>query len=214
MAKLVIQGNGPLNGRVAISGAKNSALPCLTACILSSEPVTLTNVPQVDDVATMCTLLSELGMGVRNLSHGVEIDGSSIHAHATRYDLVKAMRASILALGPLLARLGRAEISLPGGCAIGARPVDLHINALKQLGAEITLEHGNIEARCTRLKGTEIYFDKVTVTGTENVLMAATLAEGTTVIHNAALEPEIEDLAHLLRAMGAQIKGRAPARLP
>ncbi len=207
MPILTIEGNGPLDGNVVISGAKNAALPCLTACILSAEPVTLLNVPQVEDIKTMCTLLRELGMVVEEDGDRVYVDGGPISSHSTRYDLVKAMRASILALGPMLARLGRAEISLPGGCAIGSRPVDFHIAALKKLGAEITLEHGNIEASATKLYGADIYFDKVSVTGTENLMMAATLAAGTTIIRNAAQEPEIIDLASLLRAMGAKIDG-------
>lgn len=207
MTKLIMGGNGPLSGRIRISGAKNAALPCLTACILSSEPVTLHNMPQVDDIQTMCTLLRELGMDVEREGDRITVDGGPISSHRTRYDLVKAMRASILALGPLLARLGQAEISMPGGCAIGARPVDLHIAALKNLGAEVTLDHGDIDARAKRLHGAQVIFDKVTVTGTENIMMAATLAEGPTTIRNAAQEPEVVDLADLLRAMGAKIQG-------
>lgn len=208
MEKLVINGCGPLLGEVRVSGAKNAALPILAASILGQGPINLMNVPRVRDVGTMCDLLQQLGMDVHRQNERVFLDASAISSPIAPYDLVKTMRASILVLGPLLARLGYARVSLPGGCAIGSRPVDLHLSALEKMGAEITLEHGYIEARATRLKGACIHFDKVTVGGTENIMMAATLARGETVITNAAREPEIVDLAEMLIAMGAQIKGQ------
>ena len=208
MEKLVINGCGPLLGEVRVSGAKNAALPILAASILGRSPVNLDNVPQVRDVATMCDLLQTLGMDVHRQGERVFLDASSISSPIAPYELVKTMRASILVLGPLLARLGFARVSLPGGCAIGSRPVDLHLAALEKMGAEINLEHGYIEARATRLKGACIHFDKVTVGGTENIMMAATLARGETIISNAAREPEIVDLAEMLISMGARIKGQ------
>lgn len=207
MDKLRIKGNGPLNGEVLISGAKNAALPCLTASILSSDTLSLSNLPPVKDVHTMAALLSQLGMAVEMQGQVATLSGDSLCSHKATYDLVKTMRASILVLGPLLARTGRAQVSLPGGCAIGARPVDLHIQALEKMGAEVMIDHGYIDARAKRLKGADIFFENVTVTGTENIMMAATLAEGTTVLSNCAREPEVEDLAKLLNKMGASIQG-------
>ncbi|CAM2067765.1 UDP-N-acetylglucosamine 1-carboxyvinyltransferase [Sulfidibacter corallicola] len=213
MDKLVIIGNGPLEGEVRISGAKNAALPSLAASILTADTLHLTNLPMVRDIHTMCSLLQEMGLNVVLGDEEVSLFGGSINSHIAPYQLVKTMRASILVLGPLLARLGEAQVSLPGGCAIGARPVDLHLSALEKMGAEIKLEHGYIDAKAKRLKGAEIFFEKVTVTGTENIMMAATLAEGTTVLLNAAREPEVEDLAILLNAMGARIEGAGTDRI-
>jgi UDP-N-acetylglucosamine 1-carboxyvinyltransferase len=206
--KLVIEGGYPLAGDVRISGAKNAALPILTASILSAEPLRVENVPQLRDVATTCALLTQMGIWVRQ--RGPETTELSAHALVNPlapYDLVKTMRASILVLGPLVARCGEARVSLPGGCAIGLRPVDLHIKGLQAMGAQIDIEHGYIHARAQRLQGARIVLDLVTVTGTENLLMAATLAEGTTVLENAAREPEVVDLAQCLQAMGARITG-------
>jgi len=213
MDKLIIKGNGPLQGLVRISGAKNAALPCLTATILTADDVHLTNLPPVKDIQTMGSLLTDLGMKVCMDGEEAKINGSQLSNHVATYDLVKTMRASILVLGPLLARAGHARVSLPGGCAIGARPVDLHIKALEQMGAEIVIEHGFVEARASRLKGAEIFFETVTVTGTENILMAATLAEGITVLNNAAKEPEVKDLADMLIKMGARIEGAGTATI-
>lgn len=213
MDKLVLIGNGPLEGEVRISGAKNASLPCLAASILTAGTVNLSNLPWVRDIYTMCDLIRELGLEIDDNDDSVVIKGAKINSHIAPYQLVKTMRASILVLGPLLARLGRAQVSLPGGCAIGARPVDLHLKALEQMGAEIKLEHGYIDARADRLKGAHITFEKVTVTGTENIMMAATLAEGTTILDNAACEPEIVDLAEMLIGMGAQIEGAGTERI-
>ncbi|WP_234266201.1 UDP-N-acetylglucosamine 1-carboxyvinyltransferase [Hydrogenophaga sp. NFH-34] len=219
MDKLRIIGGQPLHGEVVISGAKNAALPELCATLLTADAVTLTNVPRLRDIATMRSLLDH--MGVQTQTHG-ERGGMGFQAPDTLnpeapYELVKTMRASVLVLGPLLARFGRARVSLPGGCAIGARPVDQHIKGLQAMGAEIGVEHGYMEARLpagrTRLKGARITTDMVTVTGTENFLMAAALAEGETVLENAAQEPEIPDLAEMLIAMGAQIEGHGTSRI-
>ena len=207
MDKLAIVGNGPLKGEVKISGAKNAALPSLTASILTKGTVTLDNLPPVQDIKTMCKVLEKLGLTVAHNAESVTIQGATIASHQAPYELVKTMRASILVLGPLLGRLGRAQVSLPGGCAIGARPVDLHLNALRQMGAEINIDHGYIDAKVSQLKGADILFETVTVTGTENIMMAACLAQGTTVLRNAAKEPEVVDLAELLISMGARIKG-------
>ncbi|MEW5942855.1 MAG: UDP-N-acetylglucosamine 1-carboxyvinyltransferase [Pseudomonadota bacterium] len=208
MFKLVIQGGVPLSGEVRISGAKNAALPILCAGLLTDETLRVGNVPHLRDITTMLELLAQMGVGVSvDEKMGVELDGRSIHNPAAPYELVKTMRASILVLGPLVARLGRARVSLPGGCAIGSRPVDLHIKGLEAMGAEIAIEHGYIEARAERLKGARIFMDLVTVTGTENLMMAAALAEGTTILENAAREPEVADLAQCLIAMGARIEG-------
>jgi UDP-N-acetylglucosamine 1-carboxyvinyltransferase len=208
MDKLQIQGGARLDGEVRISGAKNAALPILAAALLPEEPVRIGNVPHLHDVTTMIALLGRLGAGV-TLDDGmhVEVDPTTTNEFVAPYDLVKTMRASILVLGPLVARHGRADVSLPGGCAIGARPVNLHVEGLRALGAEIEIEGGYIRARADRLKGARIVLDTVTVTGTENLMMAACLAEGRTVIENAAREPEVVDLAHFLSAMGARISG-------
>lgn len=208
MDKLIISGGASLNGAIRIAGAKNAALPILVSTILADEPVTVRNVPHLHDITTTMELLGRMGV---ILSVGeqmeVEADASGIFDFHAPYELVKTMRASILVLGPLLARYGKADVSLPGGCAIGTRPVDLHINALEAMGADITVEGGYIRARAERLKGTRLFMDTVTVTGTENIMMAATLADGTTVIENAAREPEVVDLANCLISMGAKISG-------
>jgi len=235
MAKIVVTGGKPLHGEVNISGAKNAVLPILCATLLADAPVEITNVPHLHDVVTTVKLLGELGAKVTidqgTLSRGsaIVVDPRSVDQHVAPYELVKTMRASILVLGPLLARFGAAEVSLPGGCAIGSppaaqhttgpagaigsRPVDQHIKGLQALGAEITVENGFIKAQAKRLKGAHFTFDMVSVTGTENVLMAAVLAEGTTVLDNAAMEPEVTDLAHCLIALGAKIEGLGTARL-
>lgn len=208
MAKIQITGNGPLNGEVWISGAKNAVLPILCAGLLADGPMDIGNVPHLHDVTTTLELLGQMGvaLGIEDRMR-ITLDASRADRFVAPYELVKTMRASILVLGPLVARFGQAEVSLPGGCAIGSRPVDQHIRGLEALGAEITVEGGNIRARAKRLRGARIVFDMVTVTGTENILMAATLAEGTSIIENAAQEPEVTDLAHCLQAMGAQIEG-------
>ena len=216
MDKFLIQGGKPLRGKVEISGAKNSALPCLAATLLSAETVTLHNVPYVKDLITQRRLLEDLGATVLTpelRTH--KVSAANIEIFEAPYDLVKTMRASVLALGPLLARFGQAKVSLPGGCAIGTRPIDLHLKAFEQLGATVSLESGDVVARAPkgRLIGADVYFDKVTVTGTENIMMAAVLAGGKTTIHNAAREPEIEDLAELLNKMGARIKGAGTERI-
>jgi UDP-N-acetylglucosamine 1-carboxyvinyltransferase len=210
MDKFLIRGGQPLSGKIEISGAKNSALPCLAAALLTPETVTLHNVPYVKDLITQRRLLEDLGATVLTpelRTH--KITANHVDVFEAPYELVKTMRASVLALGPLLARFGQAKVSLPGGCAIGTRPIDLHLKAFEQLGATVSLESGDVIARAPsgRLVGAEMEFEKVTVTGTENVLMAASLAKGRTVIRNAAMEPEIEDLAELLNKMGARIKG-------
>jgi len=214
MDKLLIEGGRPLVGEVRVSGAKNAALPILCAALLTDEPLTLTNVPRLNDVRTMQTLLSQMGVVIDARTPGtVALDAARIDWPLAPYELVKTMRASILALGPLLARCGEARVSLPGGCAIGLRPVDQHVKGLVALGAEIDLEHGYINARAKRLSGGRVVFDVVTVTGTENLMMAATLADGTTVLENAAREPEIVDLARCLTAMGARIRGAGNDRI-
>ena len=207
MQKLKIRGGKPLRGSVRISGAKNAALPILCAAILSREPLTLNNVPQLNDIGTMLKLLEQMGISTRREGETVVLDAANLTNPAAPYDLVKTMRASILALGPLLARFGKARVSLPGGCAISARPVDLHIKGLEAMGALITIEAGDIHASVVKLKGAHIFMDIVTVTGTENLMMAATLADGTTVLENAAREPEVVDLAECLIKMGANISG-------
>ena len=210
MDQFKIQGGRRLEGTIAISGAKNAALPAMTMALLTGEPITLTNVPNVRDIVTMSRLLEHTNAEVRRSEsdpHSLTIQARDIRHAEAPYDLVKTMRASILTLGPLVARSGYARVSLPGGCAIGARPVDLHIRALEQMGVEISLDHGYIEARCSRLRGAEILFEKITVTGTENIMGAATLAEGETVLMNAAREPEVTDCADLLNRMGARIEG-------
>jgi len=218
MDKLLIRGGRALHGIVPISGAKNAALPELCACLLTAEPVTLTNVPRLQDVATMLKLIRNMGVGVeQNEPNRVQVNAGTLTSPEAPYELVKTMRASVLALGPLLARFGEATVSLPGGCAIGSRPVDQHIKGLSAMGAEIVVEHGYMIAKLpkgwTRLKGARIATDMVTVTGTENFLMAATLAEGETILENAAKEPEIADLAEMLIKMGARIEGHGTSRI-
>jgi UDP-N-acetylglucosamine 1-carboxyvinyltransferase len=208
MDKFRIEGGRPLKGEIAISGAKNSALPALAACLLTEEPVRLRQIPRVRDIRTMQELIEYIGAQV-------DVEGSCVTVRAAKadqpeapYDLVKTMRASSLVLGPLVARTGRARVSMPGGCAIGARPINLHVSALEELGAEIHQAHGYVEARAPQgLKGKQVHFDRITVTGTEDLLMAAVLARGETVIQNAAREPEVQDLAALLNKMGAQVEG-------
>ena len=211
MDKFVIRGGNPLLGTVRISGAKNAALPAMAAALLTDEPVILENIPQVRDIETTRKLLSAMGadveLGYGRAQHRTTICCRSLSSPEASYDLVKTMRASTLVLGPLVARCGRARVSLPGGCAIGARPIDLHIKGLERLGAKIVQEHGYVEASAKRLKGAEIVFDKITVTGTEDLLMAAALADGETVMQNCAREPEVADLADLLNKMGAKIEG-------
>ncbi|KTD39257.1 UDP-N-acetylglucosamine 1-carboxyvinyltransferase [Legionella nautarum] len=210
MDKLIINGGKQLNGEVIISGAKNAALPIMAATILATDNVTIANVPHLKDVTTMMELLGQLGAQLTvDEKMNVQVDASHINEFVAPYELVKTMRASIVVLGPLLARFGQADVSLPGGCAIGTRPVDLHLKALKTMGADITVKNGFIKARCKkgRLQGKPLVFDTVTVTGTENVLMAAVLAEGKTIIKNAAREPEVVDLANFLIQMGAKITG-------
>src|SRR6202167_3855576 len=209
MDKLVIRGGNPLLGTVRISGAKNAALPCMAAALLTDEPVILENIPQVRDIETTRKLLAAMGaeveLGYGRAHHRTTICARVLSAPEASYELVKQMRASSLVLGPLVARCGRARVSLPGGCAIGARPIDLHIKGLERLGAKISQEHGYIEASADRLQGAEILFDRITVTGTEDLLMAATLADGETIMQNCAREPEVADLAELLNAMSAEI---------
>ncbi len=215
MQKIVVTGGAPLEGEVRISGAKNAVLPILCATLLADGPVEIGNVPHLHDVVTTTKLLRELGAGVEHDREAgrIAIDARSVHSHVASYELVKTMRASVLVLGPLLARYGAAEVSLPGGCAIGSRPVDQHIKGMQALGAEISVDHGFIKARADRLKGGRVVFDMVSVGATENVLMAATLADGTSVIENAAMEPEIVDLADCLIAMGAKIEGAGSNRI-
>jgi len=216
MDKLLIRGGKRLNGEVPIAGAKNAALPELCAALLAAEPMVLANVPKLQDVATMAKLLRHMGVAVERSEtepSTMRLDATRISTPEAPYELVKTMRASILVLGPLLARLGQARVSLPGGCAIGSRPVDQHIKGLQAMGADIVVEHGYIVAKAARLKGARITTDMVTVTGTENLLMAAALAEGETVLENAAQEPEVTDLAELLVKMGARIEGLGTGRL-
>jgi UDP-N-acetylglucosamine 1-carboxyvinyltransferase len=207
MQQFLVSGGATLKGDVVISGAKNAALPILFATILAEQPSVLSNVPVLKDIDTTFKLLRIFGADVNRDDHQVTVDATAIHSQMAPYELVKTMRASILALGPLLARFGHAEVSLPGGCAIGARPVNLHIDGLRKMGAEITVEAGYIKAKATRLKGAHIFMDIVSVTGTENLMMAAVLADGLTIIENAAREPEVVDLAKYLIAMGADIQG-------
>jgi len=208
MDKLVIEGGVPLAGEIAVSGAKNATLPILTAALLTTEPLTVSNVPHLRDVTTMLNLLAQMGVRVSiDERLGVELSSARIAEPVAPYELVKTMRASVLVLGPLAARCGEARVSLPGGCAIGLRPVDQHLKGLQAMGAEVAIEHGYISVRAQRLRGARVCMDLVTVTGTENIMMAATLASGTTVIENAAREPEVVDLAHCLNAMGARVRG-------
>jgi len=211
MDKFLIEGGRPLDGQITISGAKNAALPAMAAALLTDQPVVLRNVPRVRDIVTLRSLLDELGVD-SSLTHEeygnrLEIQARKLLNPLAPYELVKQMRASVLVLGPLVARFGHARVSLPGGCTIGARPINLHLKGLEKLGASLKIEHGYIEARADALKGAPFYFDTISVTGTENLMMAATLAEGKTVLENAAREPEVEDLAHLLNEMGASIEG-------
>ena len=212
-ARLIIEGGIPLRGEVGVSAAKNAALPLLAASLLSAEPVVLENVPRLADVVTIRALLERLGTEIEERDGHTVARTPTLRSVEAPYELVSTMRASVLVLGPLLARAGRARVSMPGGCAIGMRPIDLHLKGLERLGAEVTLAQGYVEARAARLKGARIVFDLVTVTGTENLMMAAALAEGTTVLENAAREPEIPDLARLLTAMGAQIQGAGTERI-
>ncbi|MEY4651732.1 MAG: putative UDP-N-acetylglucosamine 1-carboxyvinyltransferase [Pseudomonadota bacterium] len=217
MDKLLIRGGSQLQGEVRVSGAKNAALPELCAALLTDAPVTLENVPRLQDVATMVKLVQNMGVSVQREGDRVVLNAGTLDKPEAPYELVKTMRASVLALGPLLARFGRATVSLPGGCAIGSRPVDQHIKGLQQMGAVIDVEHGymvaSLPAGRRRLRGASLRTDMVTVTGTENFLMAAALAEGETVLENAAMEPEIGDLAEMLIAMGAQIEGHGTSRI-
>jgi UDP-N-acetylglucosamine 1-carboxyvinyltransferase len=213
MDKLLIQGGNRLSGEIAISGAKNAALPILCAGLLTADTVQLSNIPHLQDVATMLKLLRQMGLRVERDGDSVALSGRAIGKLEAPYELVKTMRASILVLGPLVARFGEARVSLPGGCAIGSRPVDQHIKGLQAMGAEITIEAGYIHAKAKKLKGTRVVTDMITVTGTENLLMAAVLADGETVLENAAREPEVTDLANLLVAMGARIDGIGTDRL-
>ncbi len=225
MQKIVVEGGAVLNGEVQISGAKTAVLPILCATLLADEPVAISNVPHLHDVVTTARLLGELGAGIQvdegtagdgkpGRGRGITVDPRTVRSHIAPYELVKTMRASILVLGPLLAKYGEAEVSLPGGCAIGSRPVDQHIKGLQALGAEISVDHGFIKARRNgRLKGARFVFDVVSVTGTENVMMAAALAEGTSVLENAAMEPEVVDLADCLNALGAQIEHAGSGRI-
>jgi UDP-N-acetylglucosamine 1-carboxyvinyltransferase len=206
--KLLIEGGRVLSGEVAMSGAKNAALPILCASLLTADPLHLTNVPHLNDISTMLRLLGDMGVGVTmDGVDGMELDGGGLNNAVASYEMVKTMRASILVLGPLVARCGEARVSLPGGCAIGARPVDQHIKGLQAMGAEVKVEQGYVHAKASRLKGARICTDMVTVTGTENLMMAACLADGETIIENAAREPEVVDLANCLVSMGARISG-------
>jgi UDP-N-acetylglucosamine 1-carboxyvinyltransferase len=211
MDRFLIEGGKPLEGRVTASGAKNAALPAMAAALLTEQPVILHNLPRVRDIGTLRSLLDELGVdsSLTHEEHGnrMEIQARRLLNPVAPYELVKQMRASVLVLGPLLARFGHARVSLPGGCAIGARPINLHLKGLKKFGASLKIEHGYIEAHADGLKGAAFYFDTISVTGTENLMMAAALAEGETVLENAAREPEVEDLAKLLNAMGASVEG-------
>jgi len=214
MQKIVVEGGVALGGEVQISGAKNAVLPILCATLLADGPVEISNVPHLHDVVTTAKLLAEIGAGISiDERYGITVDPTTVHSQVAPYELVRTMRASVLVLGPLLARYGHAEVSLPGGCAIGSRPVDLHIKGLQTLGAQVTVENGFIKARAERLRGARHVFEMVSVGATENVLMAATLAEGTTVLENAAMEPEIVDLADCLTALGARIQGAGTGRI-
>ena len=215
--KFLISGGRSLQGRVVISGAKNAALPAMTAALLTDQRVVLHNIPRVRDISTLRSLLEDLGVdsSVTHEAHGnrIEIQARQLLNPVAPYELVKQMRASVLVLGPLLARFGQARVSLPGGCAIGVRPINLHLKGLEKLGASISFDHGYVNARANGLRGTDFYFDTISVTGTENLMMAATLADGATVLENAAREPEVQDLAELLNKMGAQIEGAGTHRI-
>ena len=213
MDALKIRGNGPLSGIINISGSKNATLPIMAATILAAGESRLGRVPDLADVRTLQRVLAHLGIEIKKDGPAISLDATHIKEQEAPYDLVRTMRASILVLGPLLARFGHARVSLPGGCAIGARPIDQHLKGLKKLGAEITLEHGYVEAKAEKLVGAEIVFDMPTVGGTEHLMIAASLAEGTTVLRNAAREPEIVDLAVVLKKMGAEIEGEGTERI-
>lgn len=208
MDKLIIEGGRPLQGEITISGSKNGALPILLSCMLIPDEVTLAGVPDLRDIQTTCHLLQLLGCRVERTPEGMTVKAGNGLQHAAPYDLVRTMRASVLCLGPLLARLGQTTVALPGGCAIGSRPVDLHLSGLEKMGAKFEISQGDIKGRCKRLRGAHISFDFPTVGGTENLLMAAVLAEGETILENAAREPEIQDLANFLNSCGAKIKGQ------
>src|SRR5215470_9888659 len=207
MDKIVIQGGRSLRGKIRISGSKNAALPIMAATLLSEGRSEIRNLPRLADVPTMGRLLKELGLKVQFWGSKVKVHANGYAGNVAAYELVKTMRASVLVLGPLLARQGKAKVSLPGGCAIGARPIQLHLKGLEAMGAKIRVEHGYVEAEAKKLHGATIHFDTVTVTGTENLMMAATLADGVTVLENAAREPEVVDLANFLNAMGAKVRG-------
>jgi len=207
MDKIIIEGGVPLKGEVTISGAKNAALPILSACLLTGGWHTLGNIPRLKDIWTIKEILSNLGVVFQEDGQTLKVNSDNLNSHSAPYKLVRTMRASILVLGPLLARLGKARISLPGGCAIGARPIDLHLKGLSAMEVDINLEHGYVVASANRLRGADIFFNIATVTGTENLMMAAVKAEGETTLHNAAKEPEVVDLAHMLKGMGAGIRG-------
>jgi UDP-N-acetylglucosamine 1-carboxyvinyltransferase len=208
MEKLIIKGGIPLNGEIRISGAKNAALPILAASLLSPAAVQISNIPHLQDVTTIVSLLGQMGVKITlDERSNIEVEAAKLASYSAPYDLVRTMRASVLVLGPLLSRFGEAEVSLPGGCAIGTRPVDQHLKGLQAMGADICIENGYIKAKAKKLHGASIVMEMVTVTGTENIMMAAVLAKGQTVIHNAAREPEVEDLAHFLNTMGAKVTG-------
>lgn len=208
MEKLIIKGNNPLNGEIKISGAKNAALPILAASLLSSAPIQISNIPHLQDVTTIVSLLAQMGVKVTlDERSNIEVDASKLESFHAPYELVRTMRASVLVLGPLLSRFGEAVVSLPGGCAIGTRPVDQHLKGMQAMGAVMSIENGYIKAKASQLHGATIVMDIVTVTGTENIMMAAVLAKGQTIIHNAAREPEVEDLANFLNTMGANVSG-------
>jgi UDP-N-acetylglucosamine 1-carboxyvinyltransferase len=208
MEKLIIKGNIPLNGEIKISGAKNAALPILAASLLSARPIQISNIPHLQDVTTIVSLIGQMGAHITlDERNNIEVDSSRIESVHAPYELVRTMRASVLVLGPLLSRFGEAEVSLPGGCAIGTRPVDQHLKGMRAMGADIIIENGYIKAKAKKLKGATIVMDLVTVTGTENIMMAAVLAQGQTIIHNAAREPEVEDLANFLNTLGAKVEG-------
>lgn len=214
MEKLIIKGNTPLNGEIKISGAKNAALPILAASLLSGSPIQISNIPHLQDVTTIVSLLGQMGVRITlDEKSNIEVDAASLTSYNAPYELVRTMRASVLVLGPLLSRFGEAEVSLPGGCAIGTRPVDQHLKGMQAMGAEIKIENGYIKAKAKRLNGANIIMDMVTVTGTENIMMAAVLAKGQTIIQNAAREPEVEDLANFLNTMGAKISGAGTATI-
>ena len=207
MKSIVINGGKKLNGEVTISGAKNAALPILTAGLLCAGKHTISNVPRLADVTTLGKILQNMGVFFERKDHEITIDSTGMMNPEAPYDLVRTMRASVLVLGPLVARMGKARVSLPGGCAIGARPINLHLMGLEKLGATVNIEHGYVIASAKKLRGAHIYFDTVTVTGTENIMMAAVLAEGETILENAAREPEVVDLANALVQMGARVEG-------